>query len=75
MRTEAAGCAGELHMKAPARYAQPRSERRELLLLHIRILFASVHLGFGLLLAALLGLVAAASAGLTRGTSGRSLRL
>jgi len=33
MRTEAAGCAGELHMKAPARYAQPRSERRELLLL------------------------------------------
>jgi hypothetical protein len=46
-----------------------------LFVLHVHILFASVHLGFGLLAAARLCLGAAASTGLAGGTSGRSLCL
>jgi hypothetical protein len=56
------------------RDAAANSERRELLFLHVHILFASMHPGFGLLLAALFSLGASASARLTRGTSGRSFR-
>ena len=46
-----------------------------LFLLHLHILFGALILGFGLLLAALLGLVSAAASGLTRGTSGRPFGL
>lgn len=49
------------------------SDWTELLFLHVHILFAAVHLGFGLLLATLLCLGAgSASAGLPGGTIGRS---
>ncbi len=60
--------------EAPAPHAGD-SERGGLFFLHIHILFAAVHLGFGLLLTALLGLVASASAALTGGTRGGSLCL
>jgi hypothetical protein len=45
---------------------EANSRPRRLFLLHVHIFFASVRLGLGLLVAALLRLVAPASAGLAR---------